>query len=458
MGKAEEACAVILEKVPFPGILGRACPHPCEDVCRRGEVNQSISICALKRYAADASLGLSQTGLTVKPDTGRKVAVIGSGAAGLTAAFYLRKMGHQVTIFEERAEAGGMMRYAVPYYRIPVAVLEQEVDRILSVGIEFKGNKHLGRDFGIKQLQKDGYDAVFLAMGLQKSRKIDIEGIDLDGVLWGLDFLMDVKTGKAPKLQDKVLVVGGGGVAVDVALTALRTGAGDVTLACLESEDEMPATSREIEIVREEGVTVINGWGPKRFIGQKGKVVSVELTKCASVFDNQGNFCPVFEDVIEKVDTDQVIMAVGQSANLSGLANMLPRAGDMNVEEIIQQKEMEGVFAGGDMTGKGGTIIEAIAAGRRAAIAVDQYLGGDGNIDEALAGRLDSSSYKGEREKAFADQKRQAIPCRALTERQSGFLEIEGRLDEAEAIGEAKRCLQCDLEWRLGRNEGASNE
>jgi NADPH-dependent glutamate synthase beta subunit-like oxidoreductase len=456
-GKAEEACAVILEKVPFPGILGRACPHPCEDVCRRGEVNEPIAICALKRYAADASHRLSQTGLAINPDTGRKVAVIGAGPAGLTAAFYLRKKGHHVTIFEERSEAGGMMRYAVPYYRIPAAVLEKEIGRILGMGIALKSGRQLGRDFDLSRLRKDGYDAVFLAMGLQKSREIDIEGIDLNGVFWGLDFLRNVKEGKAPTLKERVLVVGGGGVAVDVALTALRSGAGNVTLACLESEDEMPATPEEIELALEEGVTVMNGWGPKRIIGQTGKVVAVELTRCASVFDDQGNFCPVFEDVIKKVEADRVIMAVGQSADLSGLENMSLEKGNIIVDGMTRQTDIEGVFAGGDMTGEGGTIIDAIAAGRRAAVAIDQYLGGVGIIDEAIAGRSPSSAYTGKREKAFADQKRQACSNIPLKERRHGFLEVERGLTKDQAKKEAMRCLQCDLEWKLGRNEGTSN-
>ena len=257
-GKPDEACALILEKVPFPGILGRVCMHPCEDACRRLEVfNEPVSICALKRYAADKTGNVFERASNVKEKTGNKVAIIGAGPAGLTAAFYLRKKGHDVTVFEGRSKPGGMMRYGIPFYRLPEDVLEREINQVLSVGIELETGKKLGRDFDLSTLKADGYEAVFIATGLQLSRKIDLEGAQSDDIFWGIDFLAEISEGKEIALKDTVLVVGGGNVAVDVALTALRIGAGNVTMACLESREEMPANPWEIEMALEEGIRLM---------------------------------------------------------------------------------------------------------------------------------------------------------------------------------------------------------
>ncbi len=210
-GRPDEANALILEKVPFPGILGRVCPHPCEDSCRRGEVNKPISICALKRFAADKDVDLSKKGVEVKEETGKSVAVVGAGPAGLTAALYLRKKGHCVTLLESRSQAGGMMRYGVPEYRLPSHVIDREINRILGVGIELRVGKTMGADFDLKKLRSEGFGAVFLAPGLQLPQKIDIEGIELKHVFWGVDFLRDVNEGNKVSVGDDVLVVGGGG-------------------------------------------------------------------------------------------------------------------------------------------------------------------------------------------------------------------------------------------------------
>ncbi|MBW1887095.1 MAG: FAD-dependent oxidoreductase, partial [Deltaproteobacteria bacterium] len=263
-GKADEANAVIREKVPFPGILGRVCIRLCEEVCRRGEVNEPISICALKRYAADREKGLWKEGIRVHDNTGKKVAIVGSGPAGLTAAFYLRKQGHSVTVFEARDQAGGMMRYGIPAYRLPWEVLDKEIQEILNLGVEFKPNQALGKDFTLNQLKENGFDAIFLAVGAQLSRRISIEGSDLPDVLWGVDFLRQVAEKEEIRLKDRVIVIGGGNVAVDVAMTALRCGAKEITMACLESREEMPAHEWEIQGAIEEGVRLMPSWGPHR--------------------------------------------------------------------------------------------------------------------------------------------------------------------------------------------------
>jgi NADPH-dependent glutamate synthase beta subunit-like oxidoreductase len=454
-GKPEEACAVILEKVPFPGILGRICMHPCEDSCRRLEVfDQPVSICTLKRYAAENGGGALEKAVEPGSPTGHKVAVVGAGPAGLTAAFYLRKKGHEVVVFEERSKAGGMMRYGIPAYRLPEEVIEKEINRILSVGIQLETGKRLGRDFHLDTLRSDGFEAVFIAVGLQMSRKMELEGADLDDVMWGMDFLRQVRDGAPVVLKERVLVVGGGNVAVDVALTALRLGAKQVLMACLESQEEMPASRWEIETALEEGVQLMTSWGPKRILSENGRVTGAELVQCASVFDAEGNFCPSFNETEEKVAVDQVIMAIGQAADLTFAtdSDAVSMAGDrILVNGETQETDLPGVFAGGDVAGGAGAIIDAISSGRGAASAMDRYLGGDGNIEEILVPRPDTAAYTGKRERGFADLKRAESPQLPVADRHGGFSEVALCLDGEQAVEEAKRCFQCDLELWLAR-------
>ena len=456
-GKPEEACALILEKISFPGILGRVCMHPCEEACRRMEVfKQPISICALKRYAADNGGQVFERALHVKENTGHRVAVIGSGPAGLTAAFYLRKKGHDVTVFEGRSKPGGMMRYGIPYYRLPEEVLDREINQVLNTGIHLETGKSLGKDFDLNSLKEDGFETVFIATGLQLSRKIELEGAQLDGVLWGIDFLSETSEGKETSLKERVLVVGGGNVAIDVALTALRVGAKEVTIACLESRDEMPANPWEIEMAVEEGVKLMTSWGPGKITGDNGKVTGVELIQCTSVFDDEGNFSPTFNDVTEQVESDQVILAIGQTADLSFVDESLPlkaEKGLIAVDDKTQATDMPGVFAGGDVGRGPGAIIDAIADGRRAAGAIDKFLGGDGMIHETIAEKPEPQSYDGKRERGFADLERVNMPVLPVIDRYHGFPEVDLCLDDDQAVYEAKRCLQCDLEYSLAKNE-----
>jgi NADPH-dependent glutamate synthase beta subunit-like oxidoreductase len=460
-GNIDEAYALIREKVPFPGILGRVCTRPCEAACRRGDVfDQPIAICALKRYVADTRGHLPEQLSRVEKDTGRKIAIVGAGPAGLTAAFYLRKKGHQVTVFEERPEPGGMMRFGIPDYRLPQEVVEREIAQVLAVGIELQTGKKLGRDFHLDQLKAEGYEVVFLAIGAQLSRRIDLEGADLDDVMWGVDFLYEVNEGKEVTLKDKVLVVGGGNVAIDVALTALRLGAKEVTLACLEARDEMPANRWEIEEALEEGVILMPSWGPKRIIGEKGRVSGTELVQCTCVFDEEGNFCPAFGTETATVNADQVILAIGQAPDFSCIGNGKPLSveqGSLEVDHETQGTEIPWVFAGGDMVRVPGTIVDAIAAGRRAASAIDKFLGGDGMIDETLVERSSAESSTGKREPGFADLKRATMPTMPVSERHTGFSEVEQGFDEELAVHEAKRCLRCDLELCLAQ-EGKERE
>lgn len=315
------------------------------------------------------------------------MAIIGSGPAGLTAAFYLKKMGHHVTVFEARPLPGGMMRYGIPDYRFPLSVVEKEIQDILDLGIELKEGKTLGKDFTIDDLKDEGYEAIFLAVGSQLSRKIELEGSDLTDVLWGVDFLYQIKEGEDIRLKDRVMVIGGGNVAFDVALTALRCGADNVTMACLEKRDEMPADEWEIDQAIEEGVEILTAWGPNKILSKGALVTGIELKGCSSVFDREGNFYPTYDERRKVVETEQVILAIGQASDLSFITSGSPitiQRGLIAVDQESLETGMQTIFAGRDISQAPGAIIHAITAGRKAASSIDRMLGGDGDIEETL--------------------------------------------------------------------------
>jgi NADPH-dependent glutamate synthase beta subunit-like oxidoreductase/ferredoxin len=453
-GKPNEANAIIREKVPFPGILGRVCIHPCEDACRRGEINEAISICVLKRYAADGNKGLWKKANRLSADTGKKVAIVGAGPAGLTAAFYLRKNGHAVTIFDAGKAAGGMMRYGIPEFRLPREILDEEINAILDLGIDLKSGRVLGIDITLDQLTCNGYDAVFLGVGAQESHRIPLEGCNVPDVLWGVEFLHRVAAGEKVTLQDRVVVIGGGNMAVDVATTALRCGAGHVKLACLECLDEMPASPWELEKARAEGVEVMPSWGPDRVIGEAGKVTRMDLLKCTCVFDEQGQFCPEFSKTRECIPVDQVIVAVGQASDLSFLqdnSQIKVDRGLIVVKEDSLETDMKGIYAGGDIADAAGAIIHAIAAGRKAAVSIDKAIGGSGDIDEVLFPRGNPDACLG-RDEGFASWSRVKVSELDAGTRIKDFQEVALGYGDAQATREAKRCLQCDLRLHLGCN------
>ena len=466
-GRNDDAYKLIMEKAPLPGVLGRVCPHPCETACKRGEINAPIAICTAKRFAADHTGDLERWIAAVPPDTGHKVAIVGAGPAGLTAAFYLRKRGHAVTVFEARSKSGGMLRYGIPRYRLPEDVLEKEINQLLATGIELRTDHKLGADFGVEQLREKGFEAVFLAVGAQLSRRIELEGSGLDGVHWGVEFLSQVAEGQPPAVREKVVVIGGGNVAVDVALSTLRLGAKKVSLACLEKREEMPANPWEIEQALAEGVEMLYAWGPSRVLGNDGKVTGLELVRCTSVFDSKGNFCPYFDETKISVDADQVVLAVGQASEtafcrdfcfLEDEGGLPVQKGLIAIDSETQQTEMRGVFAGGDAANGPATVIQAIAAGRQAASSIDRYLGGNGLIEFGIRNTEYGNGwpYDGRREHGFAELKRAEVSSLPLSDRRAGFGEIELSCDEPQMTAEVRRCLQCDLEICLAREKRRS--
>ena len=452
-GKFGEAAAVIREKTPLPSVLGRVCFHVCETECRRSQLNDPIAICALKRFAIEHDTGIWQSKIEPTPATGKKVAIIGSGPAGLTAAYHLSRNGHSTTVFEAEPEIGGMLKRGIPEYRLPRESFLKDLKHIEDAGVEFKTNTIIGKHLSIENLQSQNYEAIFIAIGAQQAKKLNIEGIELTGVLWGLDFLTDVNQGIETKVGEKVLVIGGGGVAMDVALTALRLGGKQVQVACLESREEMPAHEWEIQEVIDENISLHCSWGPKRIVGSNDQVKKVELVRCTSVFDENNNFNPTFdENTTIDIESDCVILAIGQNTDLSVLGEetsvQITSGGLIRVNETDLASNLKGIFAGGEVIKGPLSVVEAIEMGRKAASSIDKYLGGEGNIDEAFIDQDIPNHWLG-REEDFFDRSRVQMPYLPLTDRISSFNEIELGLNEKLAVEEANRCLRCDLRFNF---------
>ncbi|GAB6136192.1 FAD-dependent oxidoreductase [Thermococcus prieurii] len=377
MGKYHEAVKLMKEKYILPAVLGRVCPAFCEEACRRNLVDEPVGIRLAKRFAADYDLENGPWMLEIPPSTGKRVAVVGGGPAGLACAYYLRLKGHEVTIFEAMPELGGMTRYGIPEYRLPRDVLDKDIATVINTGIEVRTNTALGRDVSLEEL-REKYDAVFLAVGAWKSRKMGIPGEDLEGVMHGIEFLRKVNTGEEVKLGERVIVVGGGNTAMDVARTALRLGA-KVTVVYRRSKAEMPANEREVEEAIEEGVEFLFLANPVRIIGD-GRVEEVELVRMRlGEPDSSGRRRPVPVEGSEfRVKADNVILAIGQYCDEEFLKSLgiEARRGRAVVDEITLQTNVPGVFAGGDLVLGPSTVIESIATGRRGALMIDLYLRG----------------------------------------------------------------------------------
>jgi len=440
-GMIKEAFDVLREALPLPAVTGRVCPHPCESECARKDVDEAVNINALERFLAD--YWFQEKAQPARKIYSAKVAIVGSGPAGLAAAYELAKMGYPTTVFEALPVLGGMLRVGIPEYRLPKDVLDAQIDYIKDTGVEFKTNTAIGRDMTLADLRNEGYDAVFFAIGAQLSTKLDIEGINLDGVLWGLDFLRDVNLKREIKVKDKVLVIGGGNVAIDVALTALRLGAKEVELACLESREEMPAYQAEIQQALEEGVSIYVSWGPRRILGDGKKVSGVELVRCTSVFDKTGRFNPSYDDKISKnVETEMVILAIGQTSDLSLLPEGVEatEGGNIQVDPTTLETAMPGVFAGGDVTSTQGSVIEAIGAGKEAAISIDRYLKGE-DIKAGRGKRQRRVSYPPK--EGIEEEPRQVKPLLPVDERHGNFKEVEIGFSEDAMMLESRRCMTC---------------
>ncbi len=452
-GKFKEALGVIMERLPLPGTLGRICPHPCEANCRRQDVDEPVSICALKRFVADA---IDWDTLPVPEIEKRdeEVAIIGSGPGGLSCAYHLALMGYRPVIYEAAAEPGGWMRYGVPEYRLPRHVLQREIDYIKRLGVDIRCNSPITPDRSVSDLiVRDGFPAVFISVGCQESVHIRVPGIETEGVVWAADYLKEVAaTGLAPTAGKKVVVIGGGNVGIDAARIALRKGASQVTMVCLEGPDEMPASPWELEETAREGIEIRHRWGVKQILPNGNRVRGVWLKKVAQIFDEQGHFAPkYYEDQLETIEAEVVIMSIGQrTSNLRFLTvadgiELTPR-GLIKADPDTMATTRKGVFAGGDVVTGPYIAIAAIADGREAAISIDRYLRGE-NLKEGrqFPLRLPAGGKWQPIRKNSPKQSRASMPTRPLEEWVQGFQEICLGLTPEAAQAEAGRCINCGV-------------
>jgi len=508
-GRTEESYLVARSPNPLASICGRVCAAPCEDRCRRGAVDAPVSIRALKRfvcekYGVESLLPDTQNDLLAGKDEpgnqtpwhlqrlaasrknvarGQKVAVVGAGPAGLACAHDLALMGYGVTLFEASDTPGGMMFHGIPEFRLPRSIIEKEIEKILSLGVELKLGVELNKEFGLGRLRGQGYEAAFLCVGTQRGRDLKIEGSELDGVVKAIDFLLNVNHGYRVTLGKRVVVVGGGFVAfdaarmavraaldsasattaeessmtaaLDAARAAVRAGVADVRVCSLESFDEMPVlrTSQgreEFEEAKREGIVFHPQRGPHRLVGEGGRVRGIDLIGVQRTYDPEGRFNPVYDPgVRESLEADTVILAIGQQADLSFLApsdcvEVTPR-GTIKVDEKTLATTAPGVFAGGDVAFGPRNLIEAVANGKRAALSIDDYLrGGACPAKVTLSIEKIPTRHYGMAE-GYERSMRQAPPTIPLG-RRTGISEVEAGYDLEQARRQAERCLYCHIQ------------
>ncbi len=493
-GRFEEAYRYARDPNPMASICGRVCAHPCETACRRGEIDKPIQIRALKRFLTERYGPESRHPLEIRRAPATKlphrVAIVGSGPVGLSAAHDLALVGYSVTIFEAASVAGGMLSLGIPEYRLPRSVVDAQIREILDTGdVTLKVNQAAGRDFTVRQLREQGFGAVVLAVGAHRSRDLSIPGVDLDGVHKGIDFLLNANLGYRFTIGKRVVVIGGGNVAMDVArsaarevlkqhrpneavpnednisavaahemmdisLSALRLGAREVSIVCIERREQMPAALEEIEEAEVEGILMRDGRGPKRVLGRDGRVTGLETVRTLSVFDSNGRFNPTFEENSDSViECDTVILAIGQAPRLDFLTAEdgveISGRGLIVADRNTLMTTAPGVFAGGDCVFGPRLIIDSVGDGKRIAVGVDHYLTGrerpEAEIDVEI---FDHHHMAGD----YMNLSRQAVPMLPL-DRRTGVTEVEIGFGEVSARREARRCLRCWINTVFEGNE-----
>lgn len=452
-GRPLEALALVHDRLPFAAFCGRACPHPCEQMCVRNEYGAPISIMAIKRYAADLGYdtGISPSSEVAEGVPGPKVAVIGAGPAGLSAANTLARLGSRVTVFDERDEPGGTVRYAVAEFRLPQEALLTDVRTILARGVHFSGGRKFGRDISFESLRDDGFDAVLLCVGTCEPLRLPGAGSEEEGFHDALSFLSRVKEGKPLRLHGRVVVIGGGNVAIDSARVAVRLGARDVTVVCLESGEAMPAFRWEVEDAGSEGVKFLTGTAVKKFLLRDGRVYGFEALRVERIeFDAKGRIVPVTVPGSEfEVRADSIVMAIGSVAGLGFLppfASGTPVDRVLHVSRLIfrEKNPRIPVYMCGDCVSGPGTVVAASASGRAAALNI--Y--GDLCVEEVRKARF-RDNYRRASEPQITDRPewriRRPAPRIAPEESRRTFEEIEKRFDEDCVRHESERCARCNL-------------
>jgi NADPH-dependent glutamate synthase beta subunit-like oxidoreductase len=448
-GKYLDALELIKKDNPFPAVCGRICPHNCENECTRGSLDEPVAIDEIKKFIAEQELKEESRFIPEKlfDYSDKKIAIIGAGPAGLSCAFYLVQKGYTITVFEKQEKLGGMLTLGIPSYRLEKDVLEAEIEVLRKLGVAFKTGVEVGKDITIGELRKEGYHGFYLAIGAQGGRKLNIEGEDNENVIAGVDYLRDVNLGKAVKTEGNVVVIGGGNVAIDVARTAIRTGASSVSMFCLEGANEMPAQEEEVAEAKEEKVSVNNGWGPKRIIVENGKVTGVEFKRCLSVFNEEKRFAPSFDEKDTKiVPADKVLLSIGQSIEwgdlLKGSKVVVNPNGTVVADSFTYQTGEGDIFAGGDVFTGPKFAIDAIAAGKEGADSLHRevqegqtlHLGRNRRIFDVLD--KDNVEFGGY-------DKAKRVSVSKDSKKENTYSDPRITLTEEQITAETGRCLEC---------------
>lgn len=447
-GSFEQAWRTITKTNPLPAVTGRVCHHPCESQCNRNHLDAPLNVNQFERFIGD--YGLSEGLLfekEIQPVKG-KVAVVGAGPSGMSCAYHLAKAGYRVTVFEANEKAGGMLRYGIPRYRLPDNVLDKELQRIIDLGVDVKCSTRLGKQIELEQLRHD-FDSVYLALGAQSGMSLDLEEGNAINSLSALDFLKAVAERKSIDLGKKVIILGGGNVAIDAARSALRHGAQTVTIVCLEQRCDMPAWDLEVEETVAEGIQIVNGYGVRKIIAKDDRITEVELKRCTSVFDSCGCFCPDYDENDRiSITTDSLLVAIGQRPDFSFLTGknriIVSKSGHVEVSDAMNlATNVPGVFAGGDAIAvqESGTVSGAIGMGRRGALSIDAYLQGKPLPDHDSVDIFDDDIPD---DRYFKVLPRNDATVLKPSERLAGMeKEVNLPLQAAKVLDEAKRCLAC---------------
>ena len=455
-GKYKESLELVRMAIPFAGVLGRICTHPCEAECERGAVDEPLSLRSLHRFVADVELREGrERAKPVEKTKEERVAIIGSGPGGLACAYELVKNGYPVTVFEAASKSGGMMRYGIPEYRLPKHVLDDEISYIEELGVEIKTNTPVE---SLEDLFNQGYKSIFLSTGAWTSQTLNIPDEGAKGIIYALEFLKQVNSGETVALGEKVAVIGAGSVAIDAARLSLRLGAKEVNLICLEStdltcKDRMPAQDMEIEQAGEEGVMIHPSLGVAKILTDDGKVTGLETVSCVSVIDSEGRFAPEFsEGPAPVIQADTVIVAIGQKPDEKGFAELdKTPLGTIKIEEATLETNIQGVFAGGDVVSGPADVISAVAAGQQAAISIELYLAGMDLKESRPAPlqRIEEVPKEGVEKEA-----RQVIPVLEPAKRKT-LAEVELGYEDQMAMKESQRCLHCGVFAQKEASEAA---
>lgn len=454
-GKYREALALIKKENPFPAVCGHICNRRCEDACTRGTIDQAVAIDEVKKFIAKQDLTAENRYIPpiIPPTTGRlfeeKIAIIGGGPAGLSCAFYLAEKGYKPTVFEKNEKPGGMLVYGIPSFKLEKDVVEAEIDVMRQMGVEIKCGIEVGKDITLEELRKQGYKAFYLAIGCQGGRKANIQGEDAEGVMTAVDFLRTVGDNQNYPVEGRTVVVGGGNVAIDVARTASRCGASEVSMFCLESREIMPASEEEITEAQEEGITLNCGWGPKEILTENGKVKGIVFKKCLSVFDENKRFAPKFDEAVTMtVPCERVFLSIGQSIVwgnlLEGSKVELGRGNGAVADKVTYQTAESDIFVGGDVYTGPKFAIDAIAAGKEGAISIHRFVQPHSSLAIGRNRRqfieLDKSNIQIEE---YDNSSRQIPGVRKDIDAHKSFRDAKEAFTEEQVKKETARCLGC---------------